>query len=62
MGIYDDLGLNKDVARNDFTKEEAVKVFEKAIEELNSGSAAAETVEKILDAGFDILKIAALFA
>ena len=62
MGLYGDMGLDPSIDRNSFTKEEAVKVFEKAIEEINSGSATTEFVDKLLDAGFDILKIITMFA
>lgn len=62
MSIFEEGGLDPNIDRNDFTKEDAVKVFEKAIEELNSSSATADTVEKILDGAFDVLKIIAMFA
>jgi hypothetical protein len=62
MSLFEEGGLDPDIDRNDFTKEDAVKVFEEAIEKLQSGSETAETVEKILDGAFDVLKIISMFA
>lgn len=57
MGLYDTLGLDKNVDRNSFTKEQAAQIFEKAAKDVQSGAVSAEMVEKLLDAGFNILKI-----
>jgi hypothetical protein len=54
-GVYG--GLDASVDRNSFTKEDAIKVFQKAIEDLQAGHSAAETVTKILDTAFDILPL-----
>jgi len=59
VGVYDDLDLDPNVDRNCFTVEQAAKTFEKAAEAVKSGN--AELVEKLMDAGFDVLKIVAAF-
>ncbi len=58
MGVYDDLGLDPNTDRNDFTVEQAAVVFKKASEAVNSSD--TELVKKLMDAGFDILKLVAL--
>lgn len=57
MGLYDELGLDPNMDRNSFTKEDAAKAFEKAAQDLRSGVGLDETVDKLLDMGFAILKI-----
>lgn len=60
MGVYDDLGLDPNIDRSDFTVAQAAEVFKKAAEAVKSNN--AELVKKLMDAGFDILKIVALLA
>ena len=62
MGVYDEFKLDKNIDRNSFTKEHAAAVFQKAAEAVQSGKANAEMVEKLVSAGFDILKLVILFA
>lgn len=57
MGLYDNLNLDKNVDRNSFTKEQAAQIFEKAARDVQSGAVSADMIEKLLDAGFNILKI-----
>ena len=52
MGI-DDIGL-------DDTVEQAAEVFKKASEAVKSSD--GELLKKLMDAGFDILKLVAMFA
>lgn len=60
MGIYDDLGLDPNIDRNDFTVDHAAEVFKKAAEGVKSGD--AEIAKKLMDAGFTLLKIVAMLA
>jgi hypothetical protein len=60
MGIYEDIGLDPNVNRNSFTVDDAAAIFKKAAKAVKSKD--AEMVKKLLDAGFDLLKIIAMFA
>ena len=62
MGLYNDMGLDSNIDRNSFTKEDAAKVFEMAFEKIKSGEATAEFLDELLDAGFNVLRILAMFA
>ena len=59
MGI-DDIGLDDTIDRNDFTVEQAAEVFKKASEAVKSSD--GELLKKLMDVGFDILKLVAMFA
>lgn len=59
MGI-DDIGLDDTIDRNDFTVEQAAEVFKKASEAVKSSD--GELVKKLMDAGFNILKLVATLA
>ncbi len=59
MGI-DDIGLDDTIDRNDFTIEQAAEVFKKASEAVSSNN--TELVKKLMDAGFNILKLVATLA
>jgi hypothetical protein len=56
MGLIDDLGIDPGVDENDFTVEEAAKVFEKAAEACKSGETAQEILDALLKAGLGVLK------
>lgn len=59
MGI-NDIGLDDTIDRNDFTAEQAAEVFKKASEAVKGND--ADLVRKLMDAGFDILKLVASLA
>ena len=60
MGVYEDLGLDPNIDRNDFTVDQAAEVFKKASEAVKGSD--AEIVKKLMDAGFNILKLVAMIA
>jgi len=49
-------GLDHNVNRNSFTKEDAVKIFTEAAEQVQSSATAAKLVSQLLDVGFVLLK------
>jgi len=59
VGI-NDIGLDDTIDRNDFTAEQAAEVFKKASEAVKGND--ADLVRKLMDAGFDILKLVASLA
>lgn len=55
MGVYDDLGLDDNIDRNDFTVDQAAEVFTKAAEAVKTAD--ADILIKLMDAGFDLLPV-----
>ena len=59
MGI-DNIDLDDTIDRNDFTVEQAAEVFKKASEAVKGSD--GELIKKLMDAGFNILKLVATLA
>jgi hypothetical protein len=59
MGLYDELGLDPNIDRNSFTKEQAAQVFEKAAKEMSKGDLPATVLDALVNTGFHLLQMLA---